>query len=334
MSLVALELSMTTTNNASAQQSDPVLSVVLTHLQSSTTLPTSNSWRLFPLRRYCQLWSQLCIQDSVLCRRVKSPTMVEEQYLIIVPQSLKKEFLAIAHDRSGHQGESHTLSSLSKIAYWVGMSKDMIRYCNHCTTCQTTKAPPNHPAPLQPVIATRPWELVAVDILKVPMYANGNQYILVVQDYFSKWPFAQAIPDQKAERIVRILRDQVFTLVGPPSKLHSDQGRNFESHVLSDLCKAFKVTKSHTTPYHPTRDGLVERMNRSLLNLLCVFTQKSCDWEDHLQLLMFVYRTSKHTSTGLSPYEVIFGRNPPSIHVPELYTTAILDPWEYSSALR
>ena len=159
VSLVALELSMTTTDIASAQQSDPVLSVVLTHLQSSTTRPTSNSWRLFPLRRYCQLWSQLCIQDSVLCRRVKSPTMVEEQYLIIVPQSLKKEFLAIAHDRSGHQGVSHTLSSLSKIAYWVGMSKDVTRYCNHCTTCQTTKAPPNHPAPLQPVIATRPWSL-------------------------------------------------------------------------------------------------------------------------------------------------------------------------------
>ena len=73
------------------------------------------------------------------------------------------------------------------------------------------------------------------------------------------------MPDQKAKRIVRILRDQVFTLVGPPERLHSDQGRNFESQILSDLCKAFKVTKSHTTPYHPHGDGLVERMNQSVL---------------------------------------------------------------------
>ena len=60
------------------------------------------------------------------------------------------------------------------------------------------------------------------------MSHQGNQHILVAQDYFSKWLFAQGMPDQKAERIVRILRDQVFTLVGPPEGLHSDQNRNFE----------------------------------------------------------------------------------------------------------
>jgi len=94
------------------------------------------------------------------------------------------------------------------------------------------------------------------------------------------------------------------------------------------------VKKSHTTPYHPMGDGLVERMNRSLLNLLRAFAQKSSDWEDHLQLLMYVYRTSKHTSTGMSPHEIIFGLNPPSIHVPELHTSAFLDPQEYSTSLR
>ena len=105
-----------------------------------------------------------------------------------------------------------------------------------------------------------------IDILKVPMSNRGNQYLLVIQDYFSKWPFAIPLPDQKAERIVRVLKDQVFTLVGPPQKLHSDQGRNFESRIMSELCKVFDVTKSHTTPYHPMGDGLVERLNHSLLN--------------------------------------------------------------------
>ena len=122
----------------------------------------------------------------------------------------------------------------------------------------------------------------------------------------------------------------MFTLVGPPKQLHSDQGQNFESHILSELCKAFQVTKSHTTPYHPMGNGLVERMNRSLLNLLRTFTLQG-DWEQHLQLLLYIYRTTKHSSTGMSPYEVIFGSDPPPLH---LQSTAILDPGEYGSRLR
>ncbi len=69
------------------------------------------------------------------------------------------------------------------------------------------------------------------------MWTRGNQYILVAQDYFSKWP------DQTAEKIVEILRDEVFTLMGTPKKLHLDQGRNIESRILGDLCKAFGVEK-------------------------------------------------------------------------------------------
>jgi len=100
--------------------------------------------------------------------------------------------------------------------------------------------------------------MVAIDVLKVPMSQHGNQCILVAQDYFSKWSFAMPMPDQKANRIVRILKDQIFTMVGPPEKLHSDQGQNFESCILSELCKAFKISKSRTTPYHPMGDGLHE----------------------------------------------------------------------------
>ena len=97
-------------------------------------------------------------------------------------------------------------------------------------------------------------QLVAVDILTVVQKSpHSNQYILVFQDYFSKWPFtAQAIPDQKVERIVK---NQVFTVVWPPCKLHS------KAAILFNLYKAFKVTKSHTTPRHPMGDGLVERIN-------------------------------------------------------------------------
>ena len=100
--------------------------------------------------------------------------MSEEKLLIVVPYSLRKEFLTIAHNKAGHQGTDRTLSQLQQIAYWVGMSRYVTHYCSHCTRCQYIKSLPNQPAPLQPVIASRPWELVAVDILKVPTSSQGN----------------------------------------------------------------------------------------------------------------------------------------------------------------
>ena len=87
-----------------------------------------------------------------------------------------------------------------------------------------------------------------------------------------------------------------------PKRLHSDQGRNFESQILSELCKAFRVTKIRTTLYHPMGDGLVERMNRSILSLLRGLVEKEKDWEEHLQLLLYLYRTTQQVSPHMRSY--------------------------------
>ena len=316
-----------------AQRSDPVLSQIISQLESNQSSPNNLEWTQFPLKRYKQLWSQLTISSNLLCRKVSYPVHTEERLLILVPKSERNLFLQHAHEQSGHQGIDRTLARLSEVAYWPGMGRDVIHHCQHCTKCQLTKSPERPPAPLQPVITSKPWELVAVDILKLPMSSKGNQYLLVAQDYFSKWPFARALPDQRAQTIVQTLRDDVFSLVGPPQKLHSDQGRNFESHLLRELCKAFGVKKSHTTPYHPMGDGLVERMNRSLLSLLRSHAQRESDWEEHLQLLLYLYRTSKHASTGLPPYEILFGHNPPSLFTPPMPGAVLPEPCEYSKNL-
>ena len=94
------------------------------------------------------------------------------------------------------------------------------------------------------------------------------------------------------------------------------------------------MKKSRTTPYHPMGDGLVECMNRSLLNLLHSYVHREGDWEEHIQLLLFVYRTTRHATTGLSPYEVLFGSNPPSLQISSLPSSMIPEPSEYSESLK
>ena len=81
-------------------------------------------------------------------------------------------------------------------------------------------------------------------------------------------------------------------------------------------------------------DGLVERMNWSLLNLLRTFVEKEDSWEEHLQLLLLIYRTTKHSTTGLFPFEVLFGSNPPSQQIPDMSTAVIPEPSDNSLNLK
>ena len=108
--------------------------------------------------------------------------------------------------------------------------------------------------------------MLAVDILEVSVSRNNHHYLLFVMDYFTKWADAIPLHDQKATTIA----DAVIKLCSVPDVLHSDQGRNFESSLFHQVLQAFGIHKTRTTAYHPQSDGMVERFNRSLLQLLPV----------------------------------------------------------------
>ena len=110
----------------------------------------------------------------------------------------------------------------------------------------------------------RLWQMVAVDILEVPLPCSKNHYLLLIQDYYSKWADATPLPNQTADNTTKELV-KVFATYGMSDILHSDQGRYFESSILCQRLEAFGIKKSRTTAYHSQGDGMVECFNRSLL---------------------------------------------------------------------
>ena len=123
----------------------------------------------------------------------------------------------------------------------------------------------------------------------------------------------------------------MFSNYGLPDILHSDQDHNFESSILRQTLEAFGIKKTRTTAYHPQGDDMVECFNRSLLQLLRAYVERQTEWEQYLPFVLFAYRTAVHTSTGVSPFELMYGR-PPSHH-PFPSTTAY-DAVSYQSKLR
>ena len=188
--------------------------------------------------------------------------------MLVVPRSLREGMLLEAHGgaTSGHFGVDRTLQRLRATYYWPGMTTDVNVYCRACTVCAQAKDPPRkQKAPLGTVRAGFPFEITAVDIMgPFPRSTKGNLYILVLADYFSKWVEIMPLPDMLATTVANVLLDNVFSRFGMPAQLHSDQGPQFESKLMAELCKLLGIKKTRTTPYHPQGDGMVERANRTI----------------------------------------------------------------------
>lgn len=122
---------------------------------------------------------------------------------------------------------------------------------------------------IRTITAGTPMQTIDTDILgPFPDSSSGNRYILIAMDYSTRWAEAYAIPNQETVIVADKLVSNVFLRFSPPEQLHSDQGRQFESALLQEICRCLGIHKTCTTPYHPQSDGLVERFNCTLLTML------------------------------------------------------------------
>jgi hypothetical protein len=181
-----------------------------------------------------------------------------------------------------------------------------------------------------PIIKT-PFKRVAMDIVDpLPRSRSGKKYILVVCVYATRYPEAIALRTIDAAQIAEELV-HIFARVGIPEEILTDQGTNFRSKLLSELYRLLHVQKIRTSPYHPQTDGFVEWFNQTLKSMLKkIATDDVKSWDKMLPYLLFAYREVPQSSTGFSPFELVYGRtvNGP-LDVLE-YTWEAKDPGEES----
>ena len=264
-------------------------------------------------RRLLQIWDQLVVQNGVLCRKFADTDGIGVTLQVLIPHALREEVLSNMHESplAGHLGVDKTLARLRERFYWPGYHDDVKDWCNRCASCAARKNPvPTTRAPLQSIKTGYPLQLVAMDIMgPFPESEAGNTHILVVADYFTRWTEAYAIPNQEAVTVAKKLTEEFFLRFSPPEQLHSDQGRNFESALIAEICKLLGIKKSRTTPYHPQSDGLVERLNRTILSMLATSANEHpFSWEDQLRSVCLAYNTSVHPTTTYTPFFLMFGR--------------------------
>ena len=209
----------------------------------------------------------------------------------------------------GHLGIKKTTDRVIQRYFWPGVFKDVTQYCRTYEVCQRAQTRKPVRAPLIPMPLVKiPFQRIAMDLIgPLPRSKRGNRFILTICDYATRYPEAIPLSSTKAPRIARELM-LLFTRVGVPEEVLTDQGPNFMSALLEEVYRVLQIQRIRTTPYHPQTDGLVERFNGTLKSMLKKFTNRNAtDWDEYLPYLLFAYREAPQESTGFSPFEMLYG---------------------------
>lgn len=185
-----------------------------------------------------QLWEVLEIHDNVLYFKSEA-SAVNVTFRLVAHEKIRSEVFVELHSQrySGHLGRDRTLDAVKRRFFWPTISSDFALWVRQVDLCARRKPGPGKGKnQIQQIRAYRPMEIIAVDILgPLPLTKQNNEYIILCGCYFTKWVMAFPVPNHTAYTVADILVTNVFLQFGFPSQIHTDQGREFESHFFSAI---------------------------------------------------------------------------------------------------
>lgn len=290
------------------QRSDPALREVIHQLETGEKVPPTARAEIPDLPLLLREWNRLELQDDVLYRRRQEDEHLSFQ--LVLPEALRPVVLSSLHNDMGHMGIDRTLDLVRSRFFWPRMSADVEAKIKTCDRCIRRKALPERAAPLVNIQTSRPLELLCMDYLSLEPDKSNTKDILVLTDHFTKYAMAFPTANQQARTVAKCLWENFIVHYGFPERLHTDQGPDFESHLIKELCAIAGIKKSHTTPYHP-RGNPVERFNRTLLSMLGTLDpEQKTRWKEYVKPLVHAYNCTRNETTRFTPYELMFGRCP------------------------
>lgn len=291
-----------------AQRQDGVLGVLLPFV-SNQRKPSIHqlpcSWEA---KQFVREFPNLVLRRGVL-HRVSWVDGQQRQQLVL-PKSLRAVALRGLHNDVGHLGRDKTLELVRERYYWPRMATDVEEWVRNCMRCKVSKGTGTR-EPLVSIVTTQPLELVCLDYLTLEMSKGGYENVLVITDHFTRYALAIPTRNQSARTTAEAFVNGFAVHYGLPLRIHTDQGRNFESKLIREMCAVLGIEKSHTTPYHPMGNGMTEKFNSTLISMLKTLEgEEKGNWKAHIAPLVHAYNATRHASTKHSPFFLMFGRQP------------------------
>ena len=253
------------------------------------------------------------LKNKVLYRRVECDG--HQRLLMVVPKSLQLGIIREAHDtlQGGHLGISRTYERIRARYFWPGCLQQVASFCATCESCQRKKSPGGRPKGyLQPLPVTGPFEKIHLDFAgPLPLTKKRNMHLLLAVEPLTKYIIARAVPAVTSAQVAHFLVERVFLVHGCAKEVVSDRGTAFTGTLSQQIFKLFGVRHITCTAGHHASDGIAERAIQTFKEILSHFvneTQKN--WDTLVAPIEWVMNTAKNETTGYTPFQLVFGRDP------------------------
>lgn len=213
--------------------------------------------------------------------------------------------------------------------YWPTMHRDARDMIRKCSNCQVHRPIPRQPQQeLTPITSPWPFYKWGIDIAgPFPAAAGGLKFLIVAIDYFTKWIEAKAVVNITGNQVKRFVWDNIVCRFGLPGEIISDNGKQFCDNPFKDWCAQLNITQHFASVKHPQTNGLVEHANRSLgEGIKARLDRHKGKWVEELSHVLWAHRTSIKTSTGDTPFSLVYGTEaviPAEIGMPTIRTTEV-----------
>ena len=256
----------------------------------------------------------LVLEDEILCYKEKTTDDLTSTTKIIirriVPAAIKGKILELMHDKSdkAHPGRDESVRKIRELFFWKNLYSDVKEYVSSCNKCNSYKGnTSSSPMGTYP-IPQAPFERVAVDVLSgFQLTVRGNRHVLVCVDALTRFVELVPLTGKTAGEVATALFDRIFCRYSAPQLIISDNGTEFNNALVSELCDILDINKVNILPYHPPSNGLVERVNRKVLDTIRHTIGQDVNWDNKLPSIQAVINSRYHESIKCQPMKALMG---------------------------
>ncbi|XP_072243149.1 gypsy retrotransposon integrase-like protein 1 [Leuresthes tenuis] len=287
------------------ESSSNKLGDIYTFVAKGSFPQTINPLRKKNLKRYAQ---KFIIDEGKLY--YVGPKKDEKREVVIEAARKRQIFLDCHFNDIGHHlGQKKTVHRIQSKYYWLGIIKDVVDWIKVCETCQHTERSKNLARTVRPIKVDAPWDIIGIDFIgPFPETRQGNKCVTLIIDYFSKWP--EAFPVQKTDvlSVARCISKCIYRF-GAPKTIVCTQDSDFCKEVTKLLCerwsmvqRVFPVDQPQLNPLHDCTSPLLKEAVAQMV------TEKQMEWDNFLDPVLFLFRTSTNPTTKFTPYSLMFNR--------------------------